>query len=702
MERIGPYEILEELGQGGMGVVYRARQASLNRMIALKVLPSELESDETAVRRFRQEGETAARLKHDNIVSVYDAHVDEPPYYIAMEFLEGRSLESILAERGRLEPEEAVQIIAQVCAGLDHAHERGIVHRDIKPANIMVDESGKATITDFGIARATDQTRLTATGAVFGSPDYMSPEQAKGLPIDHRTDLYSVGAVLYEMLTGRSPFAGGSALTVMNRITTEPPPSASGFYPSISLALDAVVLKALDKDPRGRFQTGAEMVRALQGALQEPERVGAPPPESEQSPKPPVVSARRPVPLLAGGLMAVLVLIGAVLWAMRRPDIVDPPLRVPNLVGMSASEAEAQLSRLELAYEEAGTEFNDDIHENHVVRQDPLAGTSLAAVQGVSVWLSKGPPGVGDGPRMPDLRDKSVRSVKQELDELGLRYHQAGKEFSTYPHGCVCRHEPGYGEPYSPEQRVQVYLSLGQGVVVPDLSGETEERAKQALERAGLEARVKPTRSSSVEAGRVIRTEPASGTRVADHTRITLRVSSGSAPPPPPPIVSIPNVVGMTEPQAAQELDRKRLGCRVSPNRLWSGVTKDHVVKTDPRSGRVPVGTVVTLYLSRGPQPKCPHCNQTFDSQPRLNAHLAQKKYACMRYPDRCPFIADTREAVIRHYENYPEPTTADLLFPDNCRDEATKIGRGYRIKVIPAPACKNINNQDTWKPDTF
>jgi len=295
LDHIGPYNIIEELGQGGMGVVYRARQSSLNRQIALKVLPTHLEGDETAVRRFRQEGETAARLKHENIVTVFDAHVDEPPYYIAMEFLEGRSLADIIASRGPLEIGDASAILSQMCAALEHAHEKGIIHRDIKPGNIMVSDNGKATLTDFGIARASDQTRLTNTGAVFGSPDYMSPEQAKGLPVDHRTDIYSLGAVLYEALAGRAPFAGHDPLTVMYRIVNEDPPSPRSFNAAIPTALEAVAKRAMDKDPRNRFQTCAEMATALENAKRQPDVI----PQTVASP---IVQEPIPQPVLTGGV----------------------------------------------------------------------------------------------------------------------------------------------------------------------------------------------------------------------------------------------------------------------------------------------------------------------------------------------------------------------------------------------------------------
>ena len=267
MTQIGPYVIIERLTPGAMGDVYKAHQPSLKRMIFLKLLPSERESDETAVRRFRQEGETAARLRHDNIVTVYDAHVDEPPYYIAMEFLEGRPLSDLLAERGCLTPEEAISIVRQIALALDHAHSKGIIHRDVKPANIMIDANGRATLTDFGIAKATDQTRLTMDGARFGTPDFMSPEQAKGLRVDHRTDLYSLGAVLYYAVTGQPPFVADDPLAVMHKIINEDPVPPGHLNPQVSPALEQVILVALQKAPAARYQSGADFASALDVAV---------------------------------------------------------------------------------------------------------------------------------------------------------------------------------------------------------------------------------------------------------------------------------------------------------------------------------------------------------------------------------------------------------------------------------------------------
>jgi serine/threonine-protein kinase len=259
--QVGPFEVIEVLGRGGMGIVYRALQPSLNRIVALKVLPESLEGDRETVQRFRREAETAANLVHPNIVKVWDASLSAPPYYIAMEFLAGGTLSRRLAA-GPMPVAEAVAIVTQIAGALDYAHRRGVVHRDVKPANIMFDEHGRAVITDFGIVRRAEQTRLTVDGSKMGTPEYMSPEQVRGQNLDRRSDLYSLAAVMYEMVTGRPPFVG-DPLQVMYKVAHEAVPAPSQVRPGLPRALDGVMAKALNRDPGQRYQTGAEFVAAM-------------------------------------------------------------------------------------------------------------------------------------------------------------------------------------------------------------------------------------------------------------------------------------------------------------------------------------------------------------------------------------------------------------------------------------------------------
>jgi len=262
---LGNYQIIQEIGRGGMAVVYRAFQPSLRRYVAIKVLPEYLQADPEFVARFQREARAAAQLSHPNVVTIYDVGEQAGVHYIAMEYLEGGSLLDRLA-RGPLSSGEALQIVEQVGSALDFAHSRGLIHRDIKPANILFSADNRPKVTDFGIARAGDTSRLTRAGTMLGTPEYMSPEQAEGRPVDHRADLYALGVILYEMLTGRVPFHADTPHAIVYALIHQPPPPPRQLRPDLSPAVEAVLFKALAKQPNDRFQRGADMTAALRGA----------------------------------------------------------------------------------------------------------------------------------------------------------------------------------------------------------------------------------------------------------------------------------------------------------------------------------------------------------------------------------------------------------------------------------------------------
>jgi serine/threonine protein kinase/Tol biopolymer transport system component len=294
---IGKYQVVAELGRGGMAVVYKAWQSSLDRYVALKTLPPYFQHDPQFLARFQREAKAAARLNHPSIVTIYDVGEQAGVHYIAMEYLEGGSLQDRLATSTR-DLREAQRILDQVAGALDYAHSRGLIHRDVKPANILFTADGRAKVTDFGIARASDGTQLTRTGVVMGTPEYMAPEQAEGGSVDHRTDLYALGVVLYQMLTGRAPFQGTTPHATLHAVIYEAPPPPRQINPGLSPAVEAVLLKALAKEPAQRFQRGAEMVAAFRAAV-----------AGTELRRPPVAPPRRsPLVWLMAGLAAVLVL----------------------------------------------------------------------------------------------------------------------------------------------------------------------------------------------------------------------------------------------------------------------------------------------------------------------------------------------------------------------------------------------------------
>jgi serine/threonine protein kinase len=301
---LGNYQIVEELGRGGMAVVYRAYQPSLNRYVAIKVLPPQLAFDRQFVERFLREARAAAGLSHPNIVVVHDVGEQDGLYYIVMEYLAGRTLKEVIEQVGRLPLGRVAHILEQVAGALDYAHQRGFIHRDVKPANIFVGENDRVTLTDFGIAKAASEAeQLTRTGMLVGTPEYMSPEQAEGGTVDHRTDLYALGIVLYQMLTGQVPFKGNTPHSTLYAVVNQPPPPPRQINPALPPAVEAVVLKAVAKRPDQRFQRGAEMAGALKAAV-----AGRTPPVQPPHREAPV---RRGSPLvwIVAALAAALVLV---------------------------------------------------------------------------------------------------------------------------------------------------------------------------------------------------------------------------------------------------------------------------------------------------------------------------------------------------------------------------------------------------------
>jgi len=267
-QTLGKYELLEKIGEGGFGVVYKARDPALDRLVALKVLAPQFTSDSQAVERFRQEARLAARLKHPHIVTIYEVGEAAGRYFIAMEWIEGQSLDQRITAQGALPLGEVVRLVEQVAEALDYAHRQGLIHRDIKPANILLDSQGQATLTDFGIVKAMNEAGLTTTGMALGTPEYMAPEQVLGGELDARTDLYALGVVLFHALTGQAPFRGTTPFVIQKAHLEEPPPDPRALNPALSPAIAMVILKALSKQPEQRFQSGAELKQALQQALQ--------------------------------------------------------------------------------------------------------------------------------------------------------------------------------------------------------------------------------------------------------------------------------------------------------------------------------------------------------------------------------------------------------------------------------------------------
>ncbi|HYP23044.1 MAG TPA: Stk1 family PASTA domain-containing Ser/Thr kinase [Actinomycetota bacterium] len=549
----GRYAVLEPVGSGGMAEVYRARDELLGRDVAVKVLSARLSSDKSFVERFRREAQSAANLNHPNVVSLYDYGADDGAYYIVMEYIEGKSLGDIVAESGALLPERAAEIASDVAAALERAHSSGLVHRDIKPTNIMVTNTGQTKVTDFGIARAlgqsTEQTQMTQTGMVIGTAAYLSPEQAQGNPVDARSDVYSLGCVLYEMLTGRPPFAGDAPLAIAYKHVREDPVPPSTVNPDVPRELDAVTLKALSKNPGNRYTTAAEMREDLQRFLNGQKVLATPlmaaetavaapvstgtqvlrTTETEYAPPPP--EPRRGVWYVLAALL-ILALFGLGAWLLANNflgggDEVD----VPNVVGLTEEDAVDRLERR--GFEVDVEERPSDKPEGDVFRQDPDRGEQAEEGSTVTIFVSTGP----EAFEVPDLRGEELRDARRELKQADLTVGTITRQPSEdVPPDTVLDQFPRPPAEVRPGDAVDLVVSSGpEAIPAPSVVGQTEDDAIAEIEALGLFA--DPIQvPDDAPAGEVIGQDPAPGTPMEEGDVVAITVSTGPEGEPMPDV----------------------------------------------------------------------------------------------------------------------------------------------------------------------
>ncbi|MBF6247667.1 Stk1 family PASTA domain-containing Ser/Thr kinase, partial [Nocardia elegans] len=545
------YELGEIIGFGGMSEVHKARDLRLSRDVAIKVLRADLARDPTFYLRFKREAQNAAALNHPAIVAVYDtgeAEIDGGPLpYIVMEYVDGETLRDIVRGKGPLPPRRAMEIIADVCAALDFSHKHGIVHRDMKPANIMINRSGAVKVMDFGIARALADSSnpMTQTAAVIGTAQYLSPEQARGETVDARSDVYSVGCVLFEILTGEPPFTGDSPVAVAYQHVREDPRLPSHVHHGVPRELDSVVLKAMSKNPANRYQTAAEMradlIRVLGGqkpaapmVMTDEDRTtfmgGADEPgprtyraverdddTAEQEPAEP--NSGRRTAYLAFGAAAVLAVAFALFWVLIGPGSKPDQVAVPDLSNKSAQQAQDTLQRL--GFTVAIQQKPDSkVAVGNVISTQPLGGSRIDKGSTVTVQVSSGPAQV----QVPRLDGLSVQQAEQELNAVGLRMdpNVERRESSAQDLDKVIGTEPGAGARVDVDQAIVVWVGKGpEKVRVPSVVGQDISVAQPNLvDSAGFKIDIEEVASSRPK-GEVIATNPAGGTRADRGSTVT-------------------------------------------------------------------------------------------------------------------------------------------------------------------------------------
>ena len=625
------YEIRAHLGSGGMAEVYCATDLQLGRSVALKILHERFAADEEFVERFKREASSAAGLAHQHVVGVYDRGEWEGTSYIAMEFVSGKTLKDIVLEEGPLDPQRAVDLTVQILRAARFAHRRGIIHRDFKPQNVIVDDEGRAKVTDFGIARA-GASDMTQTGSILGTAQYLSPEQAQGHAVGARSDLYSIGIILYELLTGRVPFHADSAVTIALKQVSEAPAPPSQHNPRVTPELESVVLRALAKEPRERFADADEFIAALDaaasripspraiaaaeaaaaalpaaaavaggGAVAAPPPPPAPPPPSDPptgvypgvvvreerrepiavAPLPPVRARKRWPWILLGGL-ALLGLI-LLLVSVLSPDRVT----VPNVVGGSISTATNRLQSE--GFEVETVRDNSDKPRNTVIGQNPAGGTAADEGSLVRITVSEGPPLV----TVPDVVGKGRLEARRTLTTAGFEVREVKAASATVPINRVISQSPDGDSVNQAGRVVTIEVSAGpERVTVPNVVGRTTEQARSALD--AFKVVIEEKEDDEAEPGTVIAQDPARGQLARGATvRLTVAVEAKQ--------IAVPDVVGRSQNSATQTLSRRGFEVVVEDVDVDSPTEDNRVQEQSPTpsGGKVDRGSTVTITVGR-------------------------------------------------------------------------------------------------------
>jgi beta-lactam-binding protein with PASTA domain/predicted Ser/Thr protein kinase len=565
----GRYSIGAVLGYGGMAEVHRGRDVRLGREVAIKLLRADLARDPAFQSRFRREAQSAAALNHPAIVAVYDTGADEREGvvtpYIVMEYVEGRTLRQVLEAEGRLLPTRALEITAQVCAALEQAHRAGIVHRDVKPGNVMLTPSGDVKVMDFGIARAVTGTAatMTQTAAVIGTAHYLSPEQARGEHVDGRSDVYSTGCLLYELVTGAPPFVGDSAVAVAYQHVRENPVPPSQLDPDVPAAVDAVVLKAMAKNPANRYQSaaelGADIERALAGrpveatpVLASENVMAGPPPATTVLLRQPQRRAGRGAAYAVLALATILVFVVALLVARGLLSGGSGEVNTPDVVNHTLSDAENILAGKGLKAGKVTTAYSVKVAKGLVISQDP--GQDILEHKGASVELV-----VSLGQHLVLVPDNIVglseAQARTALRAAGLRVGDIVARNSDAPAGQVLGIDPLSGSQVPINSKVTLFVSNAQ-VKVPDVVGKDSATAEALLEQAGFTVVTKPSAvfDRKVPEGSVVSQTPAGGTFAPTSDPVTIYVNQKPSPSPTPSQTPSPSPSDTTTPSPSPTL----------------------------------------------------------------------------------------------------------------------------------------------------
>ena len=534
-----------------MAIVYKAKDVTLNRNVAVKVLRDEFTTDQEFIRRFETEAQSAARLTHPNIVSIYDVGVDNGIYYIVMELIQGKTLKEIIVEEGGPLPWKwSINVAIQIASALDMAHKNNIIHRDIKPHNIIITEDGVAKVTDFGIAKAVSNSTITAFGTTIGSVHYLSPEHARGGYTDAKSDIYSLGVVMYEMLTGRVPFDADTPVSVALKHMQEEPQEPIELNPNIPESINKIIMKALKKDPVERYQTSMELLRDLKQALKNPSGdfvedvvydrtartqkistdaygniIDKKENNKNQNKLKKFITNHKKLSIFIGIILLFFIAFGGTIGilSITNPKEVD----LPNVVGKQKEEAQKIIEEAKLVYEVEREEYNKDVQEGYVISQDPTYSEKYHAVkQGstVKVVISKGT----EKATVPKVVGQKKEDAIKTLEDAKLKAEIIEETSKTVEEGYVISQETQENTEVSAGDTVKIHVSTGTGikqVTMTSVIGKEEATAKSELEDLGLKVTVAYEENTSKDNGIVLKQSIDTGTTIDEGTTVTITVN---------------------------------------------------------------------------------------------------------------------------------------------------------------------------------
>lgn len=628
------YEIIEKIGNGGMATVYKATDKVLKRNVAVKILRDEFTTDDEFIKRFEVEAQSAARLTHPNIVSIYDVGVDGNLYYIVMELIQGKTLkEIIIKEKGPLPWKWSINVSIQIASALEMAHRNNIIHRDIKPHNIIITEDGVAKVTDFGIAKAVSNSTITAFGTTIGSVHYFSPEHARGGFTDAKSDLYSLGVVMYEMVTGRVPFDADTPVSVALKHMQEEPVEPIELNPNLPIAVNKIIMRALQKDTTLRYQTASEMLVDLKKSLKDPEGDFVEELEYDPTARTQVidtnayrdnkqtknssgkkdgkfktfVKTHKGLSIFIGLLLLFVLSLGGTMLVL---NLTNPPeVAMPNVVGLSKEEAQKEIENVKLKFEIEKEEYNKDVPEGFIISQDPTYMEKFNKVkQGstVKVVVSKGEEKTTVPKVVGMEKDKAVKA----LEDAKLKVEIVEESSKKVQEGYVISQETSPDTDAFAGDTIKIHVSTGvEKATVPDVIGKSQADAKKALEAQGFVVSVTTSEDSSKENGIVLKQSLDSGKTVEKGSTVTITVNSYEASKTMSVNINVKAITGgySEETSSSNTTENKTvktvsITLKSGNNTLYSdsGVDKNTTSKSTTISGKGSMDLTLTITDSNG------------------------------------------------------------------------------------------------------